>query len=145
MSAQRRRGRLPGGERRTDRTGPIDWAPTELAVVSAAADARNQSVTTFIADAALGVAAGKYAAASQPLGGLTAEQVTLLRAILEELMTHRRLLANATGLLNQIAAASNSGAPQSAERIAAAVRYLVDQVKRVDQVSARLADAVMPD
>ncbi|WP_072474400.1 hypothetical protein [Amycolatopsis australiensis] len=134
------------GERRTERTGPIDWAPSELAVIEAAADARGQASTTFIAKAALAVASGRYRVTADAEGhGFNAEQVALLRQAVEQQMHLRRLLANATGSLNQLAAGANSGNPPTAAALDAARQYLLNQIAENDRVTALLLDLVDPE
>ncbi|MEV6832126.1 hypothetical protein [Amycolatopsis sp. NPDC051102] len=145
MTTTRRRERLDG-ERRTERTGPIDWAPSELVMIQEAADARGQSLVTFIAKSALAVATGRYRVTSGADGhGLNGEQVALLRQVVEQQMQLRRLLANAAGSLNQLAAGANSGNPPTAAANDAARQYLLTQLAEHDRVTARLLDLVDPE
>lgn len=145
MPVQRRRGRLDG-ETRNQRTGPIDWSPTELALVTSAAEARRQSVATFIASSALGVATGRFGpVTANGVQGLTPELVIEIHRLAEEMVDVRRLLANAAGSLNQLAAAANSGNAPSTPAVESAVRYLVEQLQRHDVGVAGLVDLIEPD
>ncbi|MFK0250187.1 hypothetical protein ACIQUM_36260 [Amycolatopsis azurea] len=140
----RRRGRLDG-ETRTERTAPIDWAPSELLVIETAAAARGQSPTTFIAQAALAVASGRYRVTEgRGTAGLTPEQVTLIRQAVDEQTRVRRLLASAAGSLNQLAAGSNSGVTPTTQALHAALNYLRTQLSRHNRVTNLLADLIAP-
>ncbi|MBE1580501.1 hypothetical protein ACFORH_38990 [Amycolatopsis roodepoortensis] len=140
----RRRGRLDG-ETRTKRTAPIDWAPSELLVIETAAAARGQSPVTFIAQAALAVASGRYRLTEgRGPAGLTAEQVTLIRQVLAEQTRVRRLLASVAGSLNQLAATANSGVSPTTQALHAALTYLRTQLSRHNHVTNRLADLIAP-
>ncbi|MDS0140626.1 MULTISPECIES: hypothetical protein [unclassified Amycolatopsis] len=146
MPTQRRRGRLDG-EKRDQTTAPINWSPSELAVIAAAASARQQSNTTFIATAALDVATGRFGPvnANGEARGFTADEVTTIRLIMDELMALRRLLANAAGSLNQLAAASNSGNPPTGPAIESALAYLRQRLIQHDELSAQLLDLIEPE
>ncbi|GAB3167415.1 hypothetical protein GCM10027258_92730 [Amycolatopsis stemonae] len=146
MPTQRRRGRLDG-EKRDRTTAPINWSASELAVIAAAASARQQSNTTFIANAALDVATGRFGPvnANGEARGFTADEVVAIRQIVEELTTLRRLLANAAGSLNQLAAAANSGNPPTEAAVDGARAYLLQRIVQYDELSARVLDLIEPE
>ena len=139
VGAMRRRARMPGGERRTETAPPVRWAPSERAVVERAAMLRGESMGAFVANSAVAVATGRMGPVrhghARPV---SSDEVAAVRELGRAMMDVRRLLANATGNLNQLTAAVNSGSDVPGAQVAEVLRYTREQIAAHDAALARL-------